>query len=253
VVLWILILAHSSNGQTYSIKHGSIGTFKRGNSKTQKDISKESKREKFTYSHGVKNSVWDILKEIIYNPLEGQSGLFYDIDITVIDTGHFTKLANNFISGIKDRRIFGIKGLGEENYRRLDKNSPMITHSRENKGLLYLLDVNLIKDTIANNMALQQGNDGTQPNGFMNFPQPSGGKYNLNNYFSHYEAEHRVPIIKNDIEVGYAWKKKRDNNHFFDIAVYNHAAREIFISDLKIYEPKNKDLTWSLYCDAINY
>ena len=247
------IIAHSTNGQTYSIKHGSIGTFKRSNSKTQKDVSKDSQREKFTYSHGVKNSVWDILKDIIYTPLQGQSGLYYDIDITVVDTGHFTKLANNFISSIKDRRIFGIKGLGEENYRRLDKNSPMITHSRENKGLLYLLDVHLIKDTVANNMALQEGNDGSQPNGFMNFPQPSGGKYNLNNYFSHYEAEHRIPVVKNNIEVGYAWKKKRENNHFFDVAVYNHAAREIFISDLKLYDSKNKDLTWELYCDAINF
>lgn len=247
------IIAHSSNGQTYSIKHGSIGTFKRVKSKTQKDIDRDSQREKFTYAHGVKNSVWDILKTIIYTPLEGQSGLFYDIDVTVVDTGHFTKLANNFISEIKDRRIFGIKGLGEENYRKLDKNSPMITHSRENKGLLYLLDVHMIKDTIANNMALKEGSDGSQPNGFMNFPQPSGGKYNLNNYFSHYEAEHRVPITKNDIEIGYAWKKKRENNHFFDVAVYNYAAREIFISDLKLYEPKHKDLTWSLYCDAINY
>lgn len=247
------IIAHTSNGQTYSIDHGSIGTFKRIKNRTRKEMEKDIDRERYTYRHGVKNSVWDILKDIIYKPLEGQSGRLFDIDITVIDTGHFTKLANNFILGIKDRKVFGIKGLGEENYRRLDKNSPMITHSRENKGLLYLLDVNMIKDKIASNMNLKEGMDGSQPNGFMNFPQPSGGKYNLNNYFAHYEAEHRIPITKNDVEVGYAWKKKRENNHFFDVAVYNLAAREIFISDIKLYESKYKDFTWELFCDAINF
>lgn len=246
------IMAHTSCGQTYSIKHGSIGTFKRTQNKTKKDIDRDSNRERFTYAHGVKNSVWDILKDIIYTPLQGESGVYYDIDITVIDTGHFTKLANNFISSIKDRRVFGIKGLGEDNYRKMDKNSPMITHSRENKGLLYLLDVNLIKDIIANNMALKKGMDDSQPNGYMNFPQPAEGKYNLNNYFSHYEAEHRVPKIVNDVEVGYAWKKKRENNHFFDVAVYNYAAREIFIADLKLYDSRYKDITWQGYCDHIN-
>ena len=246
------IMAHTSCGQTYSIKHGSIGTFKRTQNKTKKDIDRDSNRERFTYAHGVKNSVWDILKDIIYTPLQGESGVYYDIDITVIDTGHFTKLANNFISSIKDKRVFGIKGIGEDNYRKMDKNSPMITHSRENKGLLYLLDVNLIKDIIANNMALKKGMDDSQPNGYMNFPQPAEGKYNLNNYFSHYEAEHRVPKIVNDVEVGYAWKKKRENNHFFDVAVYNYAAREIFIADLKLYDSRYKDITWQGYCDHIN-
>jgi phage terminase large subunit GpA-like protein len=246
------IIAHTSCGQTYSIKHGSIGTFKRTQNKTKKDMDEDSDRVRFTYEHGAKNNVWDILKEIIYTPLQGQSGMYYDIDITVIDTGHFTKLANNFITSIKDRKVFGVKGLGEDNYRKLDKNSPMITHSRENKGLLYLLDVNLIKDTIANNMALQKGLDGSQPDGFMNFPQPAEGKYNLNSYFAHYEAEHRVPVTRNDVEIGYAWKKKRENNHFFDVAVYNLAAREIFIADLKLYDSRNKDITWIHYCDAIN-
>ena len=248
---WELV-AHTSNGQTYSINHGSIGTFKRGNRKTRKDVDKEYERKRMTYEHGVSNSVWDILKYMIYTPLQGQSGLSYDIDITIIDTGHFTKLAYNFISMIKDRRIFGVKGLGEDQYRKLDKNSPMITHSRENKGLLYLLDVNLIKDTIASNMSLKEGTDGTQPNGFMNFPQPADGKYNKDNYFNHYESEHRVPEFRNEVEIGYSWKKKRDENHFFDIAVYSHAAREIFIADLKLYESRYKDISWADYCAAIN-
>jgi phage terminase large subunit GpA-like protein len=246
------LLAHTSNGQTYSINHGSIGTFKRSKWRNAKDKEKDSDRERFTFRDGVPNSVWPIFKKIMYDSLEGESGVYYDIDITVVDTGHFTKLAYNFITSIKDRKILGIKGDTVETYRKTDKNTPIISHSRENKGLLYILDVNLLKDKLASDMALICGSDGTQPNGFMNFPQPSDGKYNLNNYFSHFESEARVPLIKNDVEVGFTWKKKREDNHFWDCRVYGMAAREIYIADWKLYNPKDRDLTWEVLCDSIN-
>jgi len=246
------IVAHTSNGQTYSIKHGSIGTFKRARQKNKKDLKNESDRVMWTYNHGLPNSVWPVLKEIIYDSLEGESGLYYDIDITLVDTGHFTKLAYNFVASIKDRLVLGVKGDTVEKPRATDKNSPIISHSRENKGLLYILDVNMLKDQVANNMSLVSGTDGTQPNGFMNFPQPAEGMYGLKNYFSHYEAEHRVPLQKNGVEVGFSWKKKREENHFFDVAVYNLAAREIYIADIKLHNPKNRDLSWNTFCDLIN-
>lgn len=249
------ILAHTSNGQTYSINHGSIGTFKRSRWRDQKDRANESNRQQWTFNHGLPNSVWNEFKEIIYTPLqgEGEDGLYYDIDITLVDTGHFTKLAYNFITSIKDRKIFGIKGDTVEKPRLTDKNSPIIKHSQENKGLLYILDVNLLKDQAAANMNLVCGTDGTQPSGFMNFPQPSKGKYNLKSFFSHYESEHRVPKIVNGQEVGFMWKKKREDNHFWDIYNYNMAAREIFIADLKRQDSKNRDLSWISFCDMINY
>jgi phage terminase large subunit GpA-like protein len=246
------LLAHTSNGQTYSINHGSIGTFKRSKWRNTKDKEKDSDRERFTFIDGVSNSVWPIFKKMIYDSLEGESGLFYDIDITVIDTGHFTKLANNFISGIKDRKVFGVKGRADESYMKIDKNAALIQHSKTDKGTNYIVEVELIKDKLASDMALVCGTDGTQPNGFMNFPQPSDGKYNLKTYFSHFESEHRVPLIKNDVEVGFKWKKKREDNHFWDCRVYNMAAREIFIADLKLYESANRDLTWQNYCELIN-
>jgi len=246
------IVAHTSNGQTYSINHGSIGTFKRSRWRNKQDREKESDREMWTFNHGLPNSVWNKFKEIIYNSLEGESGMFYDIDITLVDTGNFTKLAYNFITSIKDRRIFGIKGDTVEKPRANDKNSPVISHSRENKGLLYILDVNMLKEQVAANMALIQGSDGTQPSGFMNFPQPSDGQYNLKNFFSHYESEVRVPVFKNGVEIGYGWKKKREDNHFWDVRVYGEASKEIFIADLKLQDPKNRNLTWNLFCDLIN-
>ena len=246
------IIIHTSNGQTYSVNHGSIGSFKRTQNKTKKDILNDSEREKWTYEHNVKNSVWDKLKDIIYTPLVGESGLYHNIEITVIDTGHFTKLAENFIEGIKDRRVLGIKGQGEDSFRKMDKNGAMIKHSLSNKGLLYHIDVNMVKDIVSGNMTLQSGTDGSQPDGFMNFPQPSEGKYGLSNYYSHYEAEHRVIDVKNGVEASFVWKKKREDNHFFDVAVYNYAAREIFIADTKLYDKKYKDLTWTVFCDLLN-
>lgn len=246
------IVAHTSTGQTYSIDHGSIGTFKRSKMQNQRDKEKDSDRDRYSFREGVNNSVWPLFKEIIYRSLEGESGMYYDIDITIVDTGHFTKLSYNFIQSIKDRKIIGIKGDTVETYRKIDKNTPILSHSRENKGLLYILDVNLLKEQVASNMALTPGTDGMQPNGFMNFPQPAGGKYNKNNYFDHYESEHRVPMIKNGVETGFTWKKKRENNHFWDIAVYTLASREIFIADLKLYDSSNRDLSWNLYCQMIN-
>ena len=247
------IVAHTSNGQTYSINHGSIGTFKRSRWRDKKDRDKESDRKQWTLSHGLQNSVWGVFKELIYTPLEGESGLYYDIDITLVDTGHFTKLAYNFITSIKDRKVFGIKGDTEIKPRANDKNAPIIKHSLENKGLLYILDVNMLKEQVSSNMALICGTDGTQPSGFMNFPQPSEGKYLLKNFFSHYESEHRIPVVKNGQEVGFAWKKKREDNHFWDVAVYGLAAREVFIADLKLYDAKNRNLSWNDYCSMINY
>ena len=247
------IVAHTTNGQTYSVDHGSIGTFKRSRWRNKKDRDKESDREQFTLNHGLPNSVWPIFKELIYNSLEGESGLYYDIDITLVDTGHFTKLAYNFITSIKDRKVFGIKGDTFEKARASDKNSPLISHSRENKGLLYILDVNLLKEQVSSNMALICGTDGTQPSGFMNFPQPSEGKYGLKNFFAHYESEHRVPLIKNGVEVGYTWKKKREDNHFWDVRVYGEASKEIFIADLRLQDPKHRNLSWIDFCDMINY
>lgn len=247
------IVAHTTNGQTYDIKHGSIGTFKRSKAQNQREKQIDIDRDKLTFREGFENSVWPKLKEIIYEPLEYESGCYADIDITIIDTSFFTKFAYNFIQGITDRTVLGVKGRGvEENNSKIGENTPLVKHSLENKGKLYILDVNRLKERVAANMSLLPGTDGTQPNGFMNFPQPANGLYNKDNYFDHYESEHRVPVYKNGKEVEYAWKKKRENNHFWDVAVYNLAARDVFIADLKHENPDNRDLTWERFCFLIN-
>lgn len=247
------IVAHSSNGATYNINHGSIGTFKRSRKKTTREKENETERDKWTYNFGQNFSVWPELKKLIDSNLMGQSGDIYNIELSVVDTGHFTRLAYDFINSVTDSFVIGIKGYAEDEYRKISKDTPIISRSREMAGKLYILQVNQLKDILASNMKLKMGMDGYQPAGFMNYPQPSMGKYNLRSYFSHFEAEKRVPVEKNGVEVGYAWRKKNSSgeNHMWDCAVYNIAAREIFIDVLRRSNSKNAKLTWEDYCNLL--
>ena len=95
----------------------------------------------------------------------------------------------------------------------------------------------------------QAGIDTIQPAGFMNYPIPSGGKYLLPNFFSHYEAEHKVPQEAKDGTVSYRWVKKYSGaqNHFFDVRIYNMALRDIIV-ELWGREVKIKKPTWADYC-----
>ena len=222
---------------------------------SKKDVAENHTRTKWTYREGMPNNVWDVLDDIIRTPLQGESGMYYDIDITVIDTGGFIDdYAMSFVRKTKDRRVIGVKGLGNEMYRKMDKNGSLIQNSAENKGLLYLLDVNRIKDILSSNVALKRGSDGYEPRGFMNFPTAQDGKYSIKNYFEHYSAEHRVPEIKSGVEVGYVWKKKRESNHFLDVAVYGLASKEIYIASLKLEDKEiPRDLSWDDYCYHINF
>lgn len=243
------IIAHSSSGVTYSINHGSIGTFKKSRKKTIAEKENESNRDKYTYNFGQRFSVWGYLSEIVRSSLESQSGNIYDIDITVIDTGHFTKLSYDYIKSINDRIVIGVKGYAEDEYRKISKDTPIISRSKELLGKLYMLQVNQLKDILASNMAVKMGMDGFQPAGFMNFPQSEKGKYSMKGYFSHFEAEHRHESKKGDEVVGFSWKKKNSSveNHFFDIAGYNLAAKEIFIDVLRRSHSENRNLTWEDY------
>jgi len=247
------IIAHSSTGVTYHINHGSIGTFKRGRKKSKSEQIDDTDRDKWTYSHGQKFSVWGELQRIINAGLNSQSGDLYGIDITVIDTGHFTRLAYEFIQNENNPFIVGIKGYAEDEYRKVSKDTPIISRSRENYGKLFILQVNQLKDILASNIKSRMGMDGYQPSGFMNFPQPEQGKYTMRGYFNHLEAEKRVPLEKDGVEVGFVWKKKSTSieNHFFDVCVYNLAAKEIYIDILRRSDSKYSRLTFEEFAQMI--
>lgn len=242
---WELV-AHSSTGTTYSVDQGSIGTFKRIRDKSKAEIKLDSNRDLWTYSHGQKNSVWREFEKLMRKEWVCESGGTMNVSITVVDTGYFTKLAKQFIASFEDELIIGVKGKTEADYRKISKDTPMITRSRESSEL-YLIEVNQIKDELSELMKLKPSQDGEQPEGFMNFPQARDGKYTYKNYFEHFEGERRKEITKNDEIIGFNWEKKHNNapNHFWDVRIYNMAAREIYLDIYKRYDGKIKSLSWA--------
>lgn len=248
---WELV-AHASNGQTYSVDHGSIGTFRRSRELSSVERDRDGDRVKWTYAHNQANSVWPEFEKIMRKEWKTESGETMTVGLTVVDTGFFTKLARQFIDSFDDLLIVGIKGKAEADFRRLTKDTPYISRSREARNL-YLLEVNQIKDILAENMKLRAGQDRSQPEGFMNFPQSMNGKYTMKGYFIHYEGEKRTETIKNDEVIGFNWEKKQSQsiNHFWDVRVYNIAAREIYLDIVKQSDPRIKTLTWVDFVDMI--
>ena len=246
------VVAHTSGGQTYSIDHGSIGTFRRSREFTNQEKARDFERSKWTYAHNQHNSVWPELEKIMRKKWVGQSGREFEINLTVIDTGFFTKYAKLFIESFTDLIVTGIKGKTETEFRRVTKDTPVLTRSRESR-LVYLLEVNQIKDILSENMKLRMGMDGSQPDGFMNFPQPTGGKYTMKSFFTHFEGEKRTEVVKNDEVIGFSWEKKTSQslNHFWDVRVYNLAAREIYLDVIKQTDPRIKTLTWLDFIDMV--
>lgn len=248
------LLAHAENGVTYSINQGFIGSFKRKHTKSKKEIEADYKRKKYTYMHGQQNSVWPDLEEIIKSDLKSESGDDYIVSLSVIDTGHFTRYADQFISKFDgDNPVYGIKGHSDKNYRRTDKDTPAIKKSRESLKL-YIAEVDQLKDELASYMKLRQTEDGSQPPGFMNFPEPRDGKYSYKNYFKHFESETRREVTESGQVVGFKWDKKNSNveNHFWDVRVYNLAAKYIYLDLIKRSNPsKFRNLDWATYVELV--
>lgn len=242
---WELV-AHTTGGQTYSVDHGSIGTFRRSRELTKEQRDRDGDRVKMTYALNQPNSVWPVFEEIMRRKWVTENGAEMEVNLTVVDTGFFTHNARQFIDSFNDIMIVGVKGRVETNYRSISKDTPIISRSREAKKL-YLLQVNQIKDIVSENMKLKPGMEEVQGEGFMNFPQPADGKYTLKSYFIHYEGEKRTEVLQNGEIIGYSWEKKTSQsvNHFWDVRIYNVAAREIYLDLIKLMDPRIKSLTWN--------
>lgn len=248
------VKAHAANGQTYSVEHGSIGTFRRVRSMTKKQQEDDIYREKWNYDLNQPLSVWEKFEELMRRGWICESGERMVIGLTVIDTGHFGNLVKKFISSVThELNVVGVIGRVEANFRKISKDTPFVVKSKEQNNL-YIIEVNLVKDLVADNIKLTQGIDGYQPEGFMNFPMPSDGLYTMKSYFSHFESERRVEEIVNDEVVGFKWEKVSQENHFWDVNVYNVAAREIFLDLLRKSDPRKfKDLNWASFVTMLGY
>lgn len=240
------ICAWAENGSSYSISHGSIGTF----IPLENSMKIKQDRERWTYHHGKSNSVWPVLDEILGKAYEVDTGRKMQIMITGLDTGHFTNFAYHYVDN-SNFFIVGLKGDKENAFLKYGVDVPNFKIGRE-RANLYLVQVNKVKDELSHCIGLKwnKNQDDIQPNGFMNFPLPSEGKYLLSNYFSHYASEQRL-VEENKEGFSIRWKRKPGTqNHFFDCRVYNFVLKEIFVH-LFFKEAKVKNATWTDYCKVI--
>lgn len=236
------VVAWSETGASYSVKHGSIGTF------IPKDPGK-IERKKLTYRNNQPNSVWPEFLKVVNtrfpNDLNDKSiGIF----LSGIDTGHY----NEHIYPVVDNsngKIIALKGKDQEKY--INPLADVRTYKQSvNKANLYLVEGGLIKDQIAEQMGLtcNPKYHEAQPAGFMNFPLPGNGLYLFDNFFSHFESEHKVL----DKDMMYRWLKKSQNhqNHMLDCRVYNIVVKDIFINRI-FREMQIKNGIWADYVDVV--
>jgi phage terminase large subunit GpA-like protein len=242
------IIAWTESGSTYSISHGSVGTFipNESGAKVKKD------RQKMSYEHGLSNSVWPVFEKIISQVFrtdvlnEQGIGRGLKIFMTTIDVGYRDKEVWQFIDN-SNCVIRGVKGDKEDKYIKYGIDVPTIKKGRE-RAKLYILQIGLIKDDISEYSSLKWDyrNGVDQPSGYMNFPQPSNGKYQLSNFFSHFSAEHRITIGVDGEIPSFRWVKLNSTvqNHMFDCRVYNYATRDIILFEIAS-ELKVKSFVWA--------
>ena len=235
------IVAYSEAGPTYSVAHGSVGTF------INKDKHPE-RRKKYSYRFGVENSVWPIFEKIISSKyLNDNTQKEMPIFKTGLDTGYMTNYAYSFLD--KANRIIGLKGKDEDKFQKKDADMKNFRHSSERRDL-YLVESNRTKDELNVFMGLNWDREihDSQPYGFMNFPYPSKGMYQTENYFKHFESEHKI-IDKNG---NYRWvKKPGTQNHLFDCRLYANVVKDIILDDI-FKKMKIKNGTWADYVKLLN-
>jgi phage terminase large subunit GpA-like protein len=233
------VKAWCENGSSYSIDHGSIGTFQRSKSirsgQSARHKEEEENRVKWTYLHGHKNNVWDeFYTSVMAVQYIKDSGGKMPLAFTGIDIGFAKEQAMEFVNKHAPKTV-GLKGPSDNKYIKFDSDKTLFRKSKEIANL-YLPEVNRIKDNLSQRIELTWDEDTgiEQPDGFINFPNPDGEKYTMKSYFSQYEGEKR-DIELNDAAtaIGSRWVKKHSSsvNHFWDCAVYNEAMKEI-VTDL---------------------
>ena len=250
------VLAHSESGSTYSIQHGSIGTFipREGHTNNRVD------RVKWTYEFDRPNSVWPELEKVMYQPYKGDDGLFYSANMPGIDFGHLPDYVWTFIDRMINRHPenppVGLRGSKEEKYKFQGANLKLFEVGKARNDAYYL-QVGIIKDSISNHMQLRYTEGETQPPNYMNYPIPDPEKklYLNEGFFKHYESEHRTSIKDKDGSTLYRWVKKDSGvqNHFFDCRVYGMANKEIIIANLGKMLTKGEEEKAFSWIDYVNY
>jgi phage terminase large subunit GpA-like protein len=261
------IVAHSENGATYSVVHGSVGTF------IPLEGTNKADREYWTYEHNKPNSVWPVVHDIITRPYISDDGKYYYVNTPGIDTGAYTNFVESYIDWTIGRNpsnpVVGVRGKREEAYLRNKQNIALFEQGKARTDV-YFLQVGLYKDKVSENMKLKWDGKEDQPANFMNFPfseryvcpaklkhyqqrgVPYTGDllYQYDNYFEHFESEERKPITLKDGAEAFRWVKRKSNvkNHLWDCRIYNEALRDIIVRNLQnILSPRPKEFVWTDY------
>jgi phage terminase large subunit GpA-like protein len=239
------IIGWSETGASYSISHGSIGTFQPAGIRID-SVHNHPDRVKWSYQPGSKHCVWDELDKILSTPIQVDTGRRMSIFAVGCDTAPYTVYSYPYIENSRFR-IYGIKGDRlKDSGIFIDADHKPFMISKE-KADLWILNVNRYKDVLSTHIGLVWNPHLTpkQPADFMNFPTPNNGLYQEHNYFSHFESEHKIIDEKTS---RFVWKKITGNhqNHIFDCRIYAMAAKDIFVSEL-FKEMKIKNGSWSDY------
>lgn len=237
------IVAYSVTGATYSIAHGSVGTF------IPKDKNPEN-REKLSYRHGVDNSVWPIFAEILNQEfIRDTDGSTLPIFFTALDCGYMKEYTYPFVDSTE--RVVAVIGTAPKKTVSLKQDFKTYKKSTT-RGGLYLIETNYTKDLLSEYMQLKWNPEikQQQPFGYMNFPIPSDGLYLYENFYAHFEAEHRIVDPKSGALV---WVKKNDNlqNHLWDCRLYANVAKDIFL-DEEVFKPRQiRNGVWQDYVNLL--
>lgn len=240
------IVGWSESGSSYSISEGSIGTF------IPREGLNKADRERWTYEPNRPKSVWTELDKLLAKIYVTDTGRRMRIFISGVDCGYHSIFAYNYIDR-SNFNVVGVKGKDADKYVRFGVDIPSFRIAKERSNL-YLVEVNQLKDELAELMKLKYDEraDPSQPPGFLNFPQPSGGMYTFKNYFAHFEAEHRITENKEGQAISSRWEKKSSisQNHKFDCRVYGMVLRDIMVA-MVCKELKIKQYSWSDYVKVV--
>lgn len=264
------IVAHSEKGATYNIDSGSIGTFipkveKEALEKEGVDVRKyEANRIKYTYRHGVKNSIWTEFEKIV---LQKFGKIERPVNILAVDVGFCQDQAIEFVQKMRKHGIFciGVKGEKQENFQDQVKTEYGSVYKQSSSDDFYLLNVNIIKDRLAKyiNCSSHVDDEGQlrQESNFMNFPEydTKVPKYTYRNFFAHYESEQKLEKKSEGGITKFIWEKKRTTiqNHFWDVDVYRIFCRILMIDvicsnnnpyKVRNYKTQKIDPTWENAC-----
>ena len=241
------IVGWTESGASYSITHGSIGTF----IPRENQLRVKEDREHWTYYFNKEKSVWGEFTRIISELYKTDTGRRMPVAYTGLDSGHYTKYAYNFVD-VSNNNVVALKGKDVDKFIIYQKDVQSFHYAKE-RNKLFLVEVNYLKDQLAQRMTLKwREGEGPQPSGFMNFPTPSNFKYGWTNFFEHYESEKWVPETRESGIVSYRWEKKTSvsQNHMWDCAVYNMVLRDIFVAQV-MDMLKLKNYSWPDFVNAV--